>query len=227
MAATIDDLSQAIMTWLDQRPPGSGHGSPSPTWGTQELRDSFRANLETALRQAIEVSQWVNVIAQLANAFKVPVATSGAVAVHRWMIVPYEGPHPQTFDVMRTEIAQLLEQQVIDLRGISGHQSAELADFIVRALTNALTHEADRIPQPGVTPEVILHYYMIPAGVKRKYNVRTFLFFFGLVIISAIAYAVIKPDSWLNPATVLFVLLGYVTLIVTSIVHGRSSARSW
>jgi hypothetical protein len=102
-----------------------------------------------------------------------------------------------------------------------------LADLIVQALNDALSLEADRIPQEGITPEAILHHYMIPADIKRKYNVRTFLFFFGLTVIGAIIIAVIKPNSWLNPATGLFILLGYATLIMTAITHGHSNARSW
>lgn len=224
MTATLEDLSQAVMTWLDQRPPGSAPELPSPTWSTRELRDSFRANLGATLRAAIKMNEQVEVITQLVNAFRAPV-TTGAVELHRWKLAPYEGPKPQTFDVMRAEIAELLHEVAGNASSISGYPPSELADSIVGALESALSDEAERSPEPGITPEAILHYYMIPAGVKRKYNVRTFLFFFGLVILSALIYAVIKPDSWLNPATGLFVILGYATLIATSIAHGRSHAR--
>jgi hypothetical protein len=226
MATTIDDLSQAIMSWLDQRPPGLASRSPSPTWSTKELRDSFRSNLETALFATITAGKWINVVAQLANAFTVSVPAGGAVELHRWMVVPYDGPHPETFDVMRAEITQLLDRDARGAEGIAGYQPARLADIIVQALNDALKDEADRVPQEGMTPEAILHYYMIPARTRRKYNVRTFLFFFGLAVISALIYAVIRPGSWFNPATALFILLSYVTLIVTSIVYEHSYARS-
>src|SRR6266496_2472378 len=224
MAASIDDLSQAILSWLDQRPPGFAQRSPSSTWSTKELRDSFRANLEMALLASITASKWIDVIAQLVDAFKTSSMTIGAVELHRWMVVPYEGSHPETFDVMREEIVQLLDREIRDGK-ISGYQPSELANLIVQALNDALSDEADRIPQEDITPEAILHHYMIPAYVKRKYNVRTFLYFFGLVAISAIIYAIIEPGWWLNPATGLFILLSYATLIVTSIVHEHSDAR--
>jgi hypothetical protein len=137
MAATIDDLSQAIMSWLDQRPQRFAERSRSPTWSTKELRDSFRSNLETALLASITASKWIDVIAQLADAFMVS-AASGALEIHRWMVAPYEGPHPQTFDVMRAEIAQLLDREVREGRGISGYQPTELAGLIVQALNDAL-----------------------------------------------------------------------------------------
>jgi hypothetical protein len=224
MTATLDELSQAILSWLDQRPSGFGRHTSSPTWGSKELRDSFRANLEMSLLAAITSSKWIDVIEGLVAAFKVP-ATTGTVELHRWMIVEYEGPNPETFDVMREEIAELLDRESGG-NSISGYQSADLAGLIVQALNEALSEEVNRIPEEDITPEAILHYYMIPAGVKRKYNVRTFLFFFGLIIVTAIIYGVIEPSAWLNPAMALFFLLGYITLIATSIVYEHSDART-
>ena len=226
MTATVNDLSQAVLSWLDQRPPGFAQGSPSSTWGSKELRDSFRVNLETALFASITASKWLDVIAQLTNAFRPSVTAGGTIDLHRWMVVPYEGSHPETFDVMREEIAQLIYRETGG-GGISGYQSEDLAYLVVQALNDALLVEADRIPQEGVTPEEILHHYMIPPEVKRKYNVRTFLFFFGLLVFSAIIYGFIEPNPWLNPATGLFILLGYITLIATSFAHKHSDVRSW
>jgi len=225
MTANLDELSQAILSWLDQRPPGLSQRTPSPTWGSQELRDSFRANLETSLLAAITAGKWINVIADLADAFKLPVTTGGTIEFRRWMVAKYEGPHPETFDVMREEIAQLLAQESGET--ISGYQPSHLANLIVQALSDALSDEANRMHEGNITPEAILHYYMIPPGVRRKYNVRTFLFFFGLAIASAIIYGAIEPSPWLNPATALFILLGYITLVATSIVYEHSDARPW
>lgn len=226
MTDAMDGLSQAVFSWLDQRPAGLAQGSPSSTWGTKELRDSFRAKLEVALFASIATSKRLDVIAQLISAFKPSVMAGGAIDVHRWMVVPYAGPHPETFDVMQEEMAQLLDRKT-DGRGILGYPSDNLAYLIVQALNDALLTEAGRIPQEGITPEEILHHYMIPSGIKRRYNVRTFLFFFGLLAFSAIIYGLIEPDLWLNPATGLFILLGYVTLITTAIVHQHSDASSW
>lgn len=222
----MDDLSQALLSWLDQRPRGFVQGSSSSNWGTKELRDSFRANLEVALLASIAAGRRLEVIAQLINAFKPSVMAGGTIDLHRWMVVPYAGPHPATFDVMQEEMAQLLDRET-DGRGISGYPSNNLAYLIVQALNDALLTEAERIPKDGVTAEEVLHHYMIPSGVKRKYNVRTFLFFFGLLAFSAIIYGFLEPGPWLNPATGLFMLLGYVTLIATSIVQQHSDVRSW
>jgi hypothetical protein len=226
MTDAMDDLSQAVLSWLDQRPLGFAQGSPSPTWGTKELRDSFRANLEIALFASIAASKQLDVIAQLINAFKPSVAAGGIIDVHRWMVVPYAGPHAETFEVMQEEMAQLFDRET-NGRGISGYPSDNLAYLIVQALNDALLTEAGRIPQEGITPEEVLHHYMIPSGIRRRYNIRTFLFFFGLLAFSAIIYGLVEPDPWLNPATGLFILLGYVTLIATAIAHQHSDVSSW
>jgi hypothetical protein len=224
MTATLDELSQAVLSWLDQRPSGFGRRSPAPTWGSKELRDTFRDNLETSLLATIAAGKLMDVIGRLADAFKLP-AISGTVELHRWILAQYEGPHPETFDVMREEITQLLDRK--SGQGIAGYQSDELANLIVQALSEALAEEIHRIPEDDITPEAVLHYYMIPLEIKRKYNVRTFLFFFGLVIVGAVIYGAIEPSAWLNPATSLFFLLGYMTLITTSLVFEQSDARPW
>jgi len=222
----MDDLSRAVLSWLDQRPLGFARGSPSATWGTRELRDSFRANLEMALFASIATNKRLDVIVKLISAFQPSATVGGTIDVRRWIAVPYAGPHPETFDVMREEMAQLLDRET-DGRGISGYPSDNLAHLIVESLNDALLTEAGRIPQGGITPEEVLHHYMIPPGVKRRYNVRTFLFFFGLLAFSAIVYGLIEPDPWLNPATGLFILLSYVTLIATAIAHQHSDASLW
>ncbi len=71
-----------------------------------------------------------------------------------------------------------------------------------------------------------MYNYMVPIALRRKYNVRMFLVFLGIVLAGAILYALVEPDAWLNPATGLFILLAYVTLVVTSVAHDYSSAAA-
>jgi hypothetical protein len=220
--ATIDDLSQAILAWLDQRPPGLVRRSPSATWSSPELRDTFRANLERALSAAVSAMRLADVISYLIDAFTA-VTTSSVVSTSRWSVALREGSSVETFDAMRDDVAQLLQRKTGE-QDIPDVPPVRFADLIVHALNDALSDEAERIPGEDMSPEGVLSYYMIPPDVRRTYNVRTFLFFLGTAVIAFIIYAIIEPDSWFNPGTGLFILLAYATLIATAIVYDRSRA---
>lgn len=215
--ATIDDLSQAILAWLDQRPPGLVRRSPSATWSSPELRDSFSVNLERALSVAVSARRLADVISDLIDAFTAA-TTSSVVSTSRWSVALHEGSSVDTFDAMRNDMAQLLQRNAGE-QDIPNVPPERFADLIVHALNDALSDEAERIPVEGMSPEGVLSYYMIPLDVRRTYNVRTFLFFLGAAVIAFIIYAIIEPGSWFNPGTGLFTLLAYVTLIVTAIVY--------
>jgi hypothetical protein len=224
MVAMADDLAQAILTWLDQRPAVK----PSATWSTRQLRDSFRANLELNLLSARETAETLELMTRMLDAFTAatkPRGPGSLVPASRWSAAPFEGPRRATFPVMEREITQVLNQQAGDRR-TSGHDNRDLAKSIVGALNRALSDEAAKNPRPGVSPEAVLHFYMIPMDVRRKFNVRTFLAFLGLLVGTAAIYALLEPGSLIDPATGLFIILGYATLILTAIVHEHSSASS-
>ena len=46
-----------------------------------------------------------------------------------------------------------------------------------------------------------------------------------LVVAIFISYAIVEPGSWFNPATALFVVLAYATLIISAVAHLRSSEK--
>lgn len=223
-AVTFDDLSQAILAWLDQRPPGFVRRAPSPTWSSQALRDSFRSNLEHALSAAVSTKRMTDVIAYLIDAFTAA-TTSSVVSTSRWSVALREGASLDTFDVMRDDVTQLLERRA-DEQSIPEGGPGRFAGLIVDALNNALSDEAERIPVEGISPEGVLSYYMISSDVRKTYNTRTFLYFFGIGVVAFIIYAIIEPGWWFNPSTGLFVGLGYITLIVTVIVYDRSRVRT-
>lgn len=223
-AATFDDLSQAILAWLDQRPPGFVRRAPSPTWSSQALRDSLRFNLEHALSAAVAAQKMTDVIAYLIDAFTAA-TTSSVTSTSRWSIVLREGASLETFDVMRDDVTKLLERRA-DEQSIPEVRPGRFAGLIVDALNTALSDEAERLPVDGISPEGVLSYYMISSDVRKTYNIRAFLYFFGIGVVAFIIYAIIEPDWWFNPGTGLFVGLGYITLIVTAIVHERSRVRT-
>ena len=224
MTATLDDLSQVILAWLDERPLGAATGSPSGAWGTKAFQYTFRVNLESALRAAVRATLLADTIARLVNAFGLSGKTSSAVSVRTWSIAIRSRPRPDTFDVMRQEMANVLAEEGYET--ISGVRSRAMADVIVTALVATLSSDSKKSPELGDSPEEVLYNYMVPLALRRKYNVRMFLVFLGIVLAGAILYALVEPDAWLNPATGLFTLLAYITLVVTSVAHDYLSTAA-
>jgi hypothetical protein len=219
----IDDLSQAIFAWLDTRPRGLIRRNASPNWSPRELRNLFRNNLEQALRGAVVTARWVEVISYLVDVFTVEL--SGSLAgTSRWSVELYKGSDSGTLSAMRRDITQLIKEEG-PVNPVPSLTPGTYADLIVSALDASLQAEAARIPTNGKTSEDVLRHYLISDEVRRKYNVRLFLIFVGLVVCLVPIYAFLAPDSWLNPGTALFSLLAYVTLIITAVTYERSSAR--
>jgi hypothetical protein len=218
----IDDLSQAIFAWLDTRPRGLIRRTASPNWSPRELRDSFRTNLERALRGAVVAARLVDVIAYLVDAFTVE-PSGGLIGTSKWSMELYNGSDSGTLSAMRHDVAQLIKGE---RRGnpVPSLTPDKYAELIVSALDASLQAEASRIPMNGTTSEDVLRHYLISDDIRRALNVRLFLFFVGLAVCMMPIYAFLAPDSWLNPGTALFALLAYVTLIVTAAAHELSSA---
>lgn len=224
LTTDIDDLSRAILAWLDQRPTGVAGRSPSSSWSTTELQKSFRDNLESTLRATIKLSQWAEIIAYLVKAFNSSIKVGQIAHLRSWDVAPYQKSHPETFDVIRDEMTSLLERNA-RIGVEAGPSSTNLADRIVGALNEALEDESRRVSEGDIAPDAILHYYMFSGYVKRRYNVRNSLYFFGAVLVAAVLYSIIEPNFWLNAGTASFMVLAYVTLIVTFIVYNRSDVR--
>jgi hypothetical protein len=222
-APGINELSQAILTWLDDRPRSLAHRSASSSWSSKELRDSFRANLDQALRHAVTAAKWIEVITYLVNAFTV---TSSATLVEtsQWSVALHDGSDSGTLNAMQGDITQLLEREAHE-KEIPVLSPSKYATLIVDSLDAALRDEAARIPMNGTTAEAILRHYFISDDLRKKYNVRLFLFFVGLVVCIVPIYAFAEPSQWLNPGTALFIILAYATLIITAAIHERSSER--
>jgi len=221
--ATIDELSQAVLTWLDERPPGLLRRSASSSWSSRELSYAFRANLDQALRAAVAAAKWAEVIAYLVTAFTVT-SSGSLVKSSQWSIALHGGSASDTLSAMRSDMTQLLERESQE-KPIPVLSPSRFAALIVDALNAALQEEAARISMNGAPAQAVLRHYMIPDHIRKKYNVRLFLFFIGLVISIVLIYAFIAPDPWLNPGTALFALLAYVTLIITAAIHEHSSER--
>lgn len=224
--ASVDELSDTVLAWLDQRQ-GSALRGRSATWSSRQLRDGFRANLARALDSAVTISNQVVLIEQLTAIFGTAAQAPTSAAPTTWSVVPYDGPRPATFPAMRTDIAQLLGRS--RLKSPPGQSPDQIATLIVESLSDALSADAGRVRDEAAprrpSPEQMLHFYMEYDRAARKYNVRTFLTFLGLVIATASIYSVAEPLSVINPATAVFMILGYAVLIMTVIAHEISGTR--
>jgi hypothetical protein len=194
---------------------------PSANWGTRRLQDSFQDSLEAALSTAVAAGKLAGVVSSLTDAFTA-MKSGTASRSNQWSLALLEGRKVETFTVMREEITELLEQKSASISSVN-LQSADYADIIVGALAASLAEEADREPKRNLPPENILYSAMIPVDVKRIYNARLFLVFFGMIAFTVITYGVIEPSYWLNPASGTLVLLGYTTLVTTAVVHEHAN----
>lgn len=220
--ATASELSDLILSWADQRHRSILPDKRSATWTTKELRDSFRANLERNLLAAVATTRRVAFVAQLINAFSASGSSKAMAVVSSRNLNAHEEGR-DTFQSLRVEVAQLLNEWCgPPLRDI---ETGRAADLIVKSLRQALAQEAQRAPTSGATPEEVLYHYMTRRGPQRQYEARTFLAFLGVVVLAVVLFVLIEPESWVNPATGLFVLLAYLTLVATCLIHYVVSAR--
>jgi hypothetical protein len=253
MATSLDELSRAILAWLDQH---SDTRPGTPSWNTKDLRTSFRKGLDNVLIGSLEASVSIAVIRYLIEAFQPPVANGRIVIRDRRHIVAMDVPGPESLAGVQSQIRELLAANA-PVRDISGVTPSELAGKIVQALRLALksqpvkpvkpvreasaNQENDdlaRWPDDASARSPFLQFwrhrlhlwpsqqqndrrYRSANRKERQYDVRMFLMVFGMVLAAIIVYAIVKPDSWLNPATALFAILGYVTLIATALVHDK------
>ena len=241
MAASMGDLSEAILDWLDWRPESSGSTPISHAWNTKPLRIAFSSSLESTLQPILKAGISPETITQLVVAFRLPRANSSLVRLERQGMEPTNKLTAKSFDVMRGQISEILE--VSPQGEISGASAGTLADKIVEALQAAVKNvpgwaqgeqafrpveypSSANTGRPRFKPEIRVPLILttVPLRVRRKYHVRLALVVLGMVIATLIFLGVVKPDSWLNPATGLFLVLGYVTLTVTAALHGRERA---
>ncbi len=181
MQPKVEELSQTIQEWLNWPRDTDEATEATDVFDEKAMRDGFRRNLEDALGHAIKSSI---TIARLIDIFSKAGKASGLTVVDKAVAI-YLGAQPEIFSTLRTDVQSALDEGV-NSGLITAAESEGLADLVVTTLKRTLSNEArsaDRHRQD--TPEDIFFRYLIPTAIRRQYNVRTFLVFFGLIVIAS------------------------------------------
>jgi hypothetical protein len=225
MQPKVEELSYTIQEWLDwPRRSIAGAAGPSQAPGREKaLRDAFRRNLEANLRAAVRSSI---TIARLLEIFTAASRGGGRSILDKTIAI-YLGGQSDVFTTIHDDVERLLDESVKSGL-VTRAESSKVANIVVDALRSTLSSStaASSGPLSGATPEELFYHYLIPTAARRMHNVQVFLAFFGLIVIAIVIFAFIEPDPWLNPATAVFILFGYFTLIATSAMHSHSRTSS-
>jgi hypothetical protein len=197
------DLAKALVSFLDRATSGSSTNQP-PQWGTETFEATLRMNLRNLLLADRSETARNKLIIDLTALFS---RSSAKVVMLRGLVaLATDTADDQRLRGLHEGVMEVLGATAADY--IGGLSHAELADRISQALNDAWRRvDIDR--------------------VLRRHRVQIVLMFLGPTLIALDVVVVPTPAfRIIHPATVMFASLGYVTLIVTFVVQGRTSRRA-
>lgn len=212
MAVKEDEiaLAKALVSFLGRSTWRSSATRP-PQLDTETFEVMLRRNLRNLLLADRSEVARDQLIAQLIPLFRPSSAGyTGAVARIRPGVLATRTDGSRRLPGLRTGVKKALRATETDR--IGGLSRTELADRISRALEATLRS---------------VGYVWLPELDQRRHRVRVVLMFLGPALITLDLAVVLTPAfRIIHPATAMFASLGYLTLIVTFVVQGRTSRRA-
>lgn len=230
--ASVNDLADAILRWLDNNAPRFD-GSTRRPWRTTVLEDAFGDNLQALLLASLDFSSQERLILRLIELLQVPPTVQDLVQID-WRVIRSEDAASSVFRQILQSLSAVLTDSDLTRGQPTELSGQEAAKKITDALQSALSVELAETSNNESLIDIMRQKARIDAidsemrhsfqerARKRRKRIRYFLFILGTLIFLVSIYSVLDQHSWFMPSAIFFSWFGYLVLVVTFFVRVRA-----